>query len=190
MRVSDCCCLSWQWVVFRLRLGWVHTLRYISYASLYDRFLFLTLSFVSLCSTLTGIFTLVHYSQPHPSNTIDFGWTIEWVCGLSVDIAHYVRLIGFAWPYGFPRSHGFRQAPPGFVLRDSVSDCCGLSWQWVGFVLRLGWVHTLRYISYASLYDRFQYSSLRSSHFVQPYGYIPIPVIQPQPSNIIRFRLC
>ena len=56
---------------------------------------------------------------------------------------------------------------------------------WVG--LRLGWVHTLRYISYASLYDRLQYSSLRSSHFVQPYGYIPIPVIQPQPSNTIDF---
>ena len=63
----------------------------------------------------------------------------------------------------------------------------GLSWQWVVFGLRLGWVHTLRYISYASLYDRFSYSSLRSSHFVQPYGYIPIPVIQPPPSNTIDF---
>ena len=64
--------LSWQWVGFGLRLGWVHTLRYISYASLYDRFLFLTLSFVSLCSTLTGILALT-VMQRHPSNIIDFG---------------------------------------------------------------------------------------------------------------------
>ena len=63
----------------------------------------------------------------------------------------------------------------------------GLSWQWVVFGLRLGWVHTLRYISYASLYDRFQYSSLRSSHFVHTLTGITIPVIQPQPSNTIDF---
>ena len=65
----------------------------------------------------------------------------------------------------------------------------GLSWQWVVFGLRLGWVHTLRYISYASLYDRFSYSSLcRSSHFVHTLtGILALAAMQRQPSNIIIF---
>ena len=64
--VSDCC-----WVSHDRFVGWV-TLGLGSYASLYDRFLFLTLSFVSLCSTLTGILALT-VMQRHPSNIIDFG---------------------------------------------------------------------------------------------------------------------
>ena len=63
-----------------------------------------------------------------------------------------------------------------------------LIWQWVVFGLRLGWVHTLRYISYASLYDRFSYSSLcRSSHFVQPLRVYSLQSNQPPPSNTIDF---
>ena len=67
----------------------------------------------------------------------------------------------------------------------------GLSWQWVVFGLRLGWVHTLRCISYASLYDRFSYSSLcRSSHFVHTLtGILALAAMQRQPSNTIYFGL-
>ena len=54
-----------------------------------------------------------------------------------------------------------------------------------------GWVHTLRYISYASLYDRFSYSPLcRSSHFVHTHtGILTLTVMQRHPSNIIDFGL-
>ena len=75
---------------------------------------------------------------------MDCVWVGLWV-GLSVDIAHYVRLIGYACKV--------------IVV--------GLSWLWV-----VGWV-TLGLGSYASLYDRFLFLTLSFvSLCSHPYGYI------------------
>ena len=101
-------CLGYAWVGF-IRFAVFHTLRYkiASYSSLCRSSHFV--------HTLTGILALAAM-QRQPSNIIDFGPVNA---GLSVDIAHYVRLV-----MASRVTVGFGQLCPAQGARPLASCCC------------------------------------------------------------------